>query len=118
MNLFLGLLKLIRFFLFSGLIIVSLAGITGMFLVFYTAKDLPQLPSPLSRIIERPQTRIYAANGQVLTTIGVRKTIPLNMVSRDFINAIIATEDHRFFEHHGVNKFRTLKALYITLFKS
>ena len=117
MNLFLSVLKLIRFFLFLGLILVSLAGIAGMFLVFYTAKDLPQLPSPLSRIIERPQTRIYAANGKVLTTIGVRKTIPLNMVSRDFINAIIATEDHRFFEHHGLNKLRTLKALYITLFK-
>jgi len=40
------------------------------------------------------------------------------MVSLDFINAIIATEDHRFFEHHGVNKLRTLKALYITLFQS
>ncbi len=89
-----------------------------MFLVFYTAKDLPQLPSPLSRIIERPQTQIYASNGQVLTTLGTRKTIPLNMVSQDFINAIIATEDHRFFEHHGINKLRTLKALYITLFQS
>ncbi len=89
-----------------------------MFLVFYAAKDLPQLPSPLSRIIERPQTQIYASNGQVLTTIGTRKTIPLNMVSQDFINAIIAAEDHRFFEHHGINKLRTLKALYITLFQS
>ncbi len=118
MNLFLSLFKLIRILLFSGLILVSLAGIAGMFLVLYTAKDLPQLPSPLSRIIERPQTQIYAANGKVLTTIGVRKTIPLNMVSRDFINAIIATEDHRFFEHHGLNKLRTLKALYITLFKA
>ncbi len=87
-------------------------------MVFYTVKGLPQLPSPLSRIIERPQTQIYASNGQVLTTIGVRKTIPLNMVSRNFINAIIATEDHRFFEHHGFNKLRTLKALYITLSKS
>jgi penicillin-binding protein 1A len=89
-----------------------------MFLVFYAAKDLPQLPSPLSRIIERPQTQIYASNGKMLTTIGTRKTIPLNMVSQDFINAIIATEDHRFFEHHGINKLRTLKALYITLFQS
>ncbi len=113
-----SLLKFFRFFLFFGLILVSLAGLAGMFLVFYTAKELPQLPSPLSRIIERPQTQIYASNGQVLTTLGTRKTIPLNMVSQDFINAIIATEDHRFFEHHGINKLRTLKALYITLFQS
>ncbi|MEN8211173.1 MAG: PBP1A family penicillin-binding protein [Thermodesulfobacteriota bacterium] len=118
MNLFLKISKFFRFFLFSGLIFISLTGLAGMFLVFYTAKDLPQLPSPLSRIIERPQTQIYASNGQMLTTIGSRKTIPLNMVSQDFINAIIATEDHRFFEHHGINKLRTLKALYITLFES
>ncbi|NOX32741.1 MAG: PBP1A family penicillin-binding protein [Deltaproteobacteria bacterium] len=118
MNLFLRLLKLFRFCLFSGLILVSLSLVSGMFLVFYIAKDLPKLPSPLSRIIERPQTRIFASNGQVLTTLGERKTIPLNMVSPDFINAILATEDHRFFEHHGINKLRTLKALYITLFKS
>ncbi|MBU8911962.1 MAG: PBP1A family penicillin-binding protein [Desulfobacterales bacterium] len=111
-------IKLIRFCLFSGLILVSLGCLCGMFLVFFVAKDLPKLPSPLSRIIERPQSQIFAANGQVLITLGERKTIPLNMVSQDFINAILATEDHRFFEHHGVNKLRTLKALYITLFKS
>ncbi|MCD4677002.1 MAG: PBP1A family penicillin-binding protein [Desulfobacula sp.] len=89
-----------------------------MFLVFHITKDLPKLPSPLSRIIETPQTQIFASNGQVLITLGVRKTIPLNMVSQNFINAILAVEDHRFFEHHGINKLRTLKALYITLFKS
>jgi 1A family penicillin-binding protein len=111
-------LKLIRLLVFSGLILISLVVFFGMFLVFYTARDLPQLPYPLSRIIERPQTQIYASNGQVLATLGVRETIPLNMVSKDFINAIIATEDHRFFEHHGVNKLRTLKALYIILFQS
>ena len=87
-------------------------------MVFFVAKDLPKLPSPLSRIIERPQSQVFASNGQVLITLGERKTIPLNMVSLDFINAIIATEDHRFFEHHGINKLRTLKGLYITLFKS
>lgn len=118
MTLFLRFSKLIRFCLFAGLILVSLACLAGMFLVFYAAKDLPKLPSPLSRIIETPQTRVFAANGQVLITLGERNPIPLNMVSQDFINAVIATEDHRFFEHHGVNKLRTLKALYVTFFQS
>ncbi len=118
MRLVLRFIKLIRFCLFSGLIIVSLSCLSGMFLVFHITKELPKLPSPLSRIIETPQTQIFASNGQVLITLGVRKTIPLNMVSQNFINAILAIEDHRFFEHHGINKLRTLKALYITLFKS
>ncbi|SDT87310.1 penicillin-binding protein 1A [Desulfobacula phenolica] len=118
MTFFLRFSKLIRFCLFAGLIFVSLACLAGMFLVFYVAKDLPKLPSPLSRIIETPQTRVFDSNGQVLITLGERNPIPLNMVSRDFINAIIATEDHRFFDHHGVNKLRILKGLYVTLFQS
>ncbi len=117
MSLFLRLIKLVRFCVFSGLILVSLGGLSGMFLVFYATRDLPKLPSPLSRIIETPQTQIFASSGQVLITLGERKTIPLNMVSQDFINAILATEDHRFFEHHGINKLRTLKGLYLTVFK-
>lgn len=118
MNLILRGIKFIRFCLFFGLILVSLACLSGMFLVLFAAKDLPKLPSPLSRIIERPQTQIFASTGQVLMTLGERETIPLDMVSQDFINAILAIEDHRFFEHHGINKLRTLKGLYITLFKS
>lgn len=98
--------------------LVSCGMLAGFALVFYASKELPRLPSPLSRIIERPQTQIYASDGQVLKTLGERKTIPLNMVSKDFINAITAIEDHRFFEHHGINKLRTIKALYITVFQS
>ena len=118
MKLFLRLISLIRLVFFFGLV----AGATGIlfagFLIFHVAGDLPKLPSPLSRIIETPQSLIYAASGQLLWGLGERKAVPLEMVSKDFINAIVATEDHLFFEHHGVNKLRTLKGLYITLFES
>lgn len=109
--------KIFRFCIYSGLTLFCLSALAGMFLVFYVSKDLPRLPDPLSRIIEKPQTQIFSSNGQVLATLGERKTIPLSLVSQDFINAIVATEDHRFLEHHGINKLRTIKALYITIFK-
>ncbi len=104
--------------LFHGTVLsigICFIGLTVFILT--AANDLPRLPQPLSRIIETPQTRIYAASGQRLTTLGERESIPLNMVSKDFINAILAVEDHRFYDHQGINKLRTLKALYITLFK-
>jgi 1A family penicillin-binding protein len=118
LNISFKVLKLFRFVFYSGLIAAAIVVIGVVTLIFYSAKDLPKLPKPLSRMIEIPQTQIYAASGQMLIALGERETIPLNMVSQNFINAIIATEDHRFFEHHGINKLRTIYSLYITLFKS
>lgn len=106
-----------RMIFFLCLVAGSLGILGSLFLVFHVARDLPKLPSPLSRIIETPQSLIYASNGQVLMGLGERKAVSLEMVSKNFMNAIVATEDHRFFEHHGINKLRTLKALYITLFE-
>jgi 1A family penicillin-binding protein len=112
--------RLIFFFrmTFSLCIVAGSLGILGgLFLVFHVAGELPKLPSPLSRIIDTPQSIVYASTGQVLMGLGEKKAVPLEMVSKNFLNAIVATEDHRFFEHHGINKLRTLKALYITLFE-
>lgn len=117
-------MRLVRFCLatlraafFTGLLLAGIGLAGGSLLVFYISKDLPKLPSPLSRIIETPQSLIYAADGQVLMGLGERRAVPLDMVSPDFINAIVATEDHRFFDHRGINKLRIFKGLYITLFK-
>jgi 1A family penicillin-binding protein len=98
------------------LAVTGLAAVMGTLLVFFMVKDLPQVPDPLRRIIETPPTEIYAANGERVLQLGGREYVPLNQVSRHFIEAILATEDHRFWEHHGIDKMRTLKALWITLF--
>ncbi|WP_022667248.1 transglycosylase domain-containing protein [Desulfospira joergensenii] len=103
------------FFIFLGM--GTLGALAAAFLIFHVSSDLPKLPQDLRRIIEMPQTRIYSSSGQVLMNLGEQKSIPISMVSKDFINAILATEDHLFFDHHGVNKLRTLKGLYVTLFK-
>jgi penicillin-binding protein 1A len=42
----------------------------------------------------------------------------LNRVSPFFIQAVIATEDHRFWEHHGIDHLRILKAFWVNLFRS
>ena len=117
MRLFLQFTSLVRLAFFGCLVVAAITGLAGIFCIFQVARDLPKLPSPLSRIIETPQSLIYSSTGQVLMGMGERKAVPLNMVSQDFINAIVATEDHRFFEHHGINKLRTIKGLYITLFE-
>jgi penicillin-binding protein 1A len=108
---------------FSSILHLALAlGGLGALLVvgifFMALRDLPRVPEPLSRIIETPPTEIFAATGERVMVIGGREAIPLSRVSPHFIQAVIATEDHRFWKHHGVDKVRTLKALWITLFES
>jgi penicillin-binding protein 1A len=117
MRLFSRLVFLVRLLFYTGLLAVGIMAAAGCLMIFHISQDLPKLASPLSRIIETPQSLIYAADGQVLIALGEKTSISLDMVSPDFLNAIVATEDHRFFEHHGVNKLRTVKALYITLFE-
>ncbi len=96
----------------------ALAGM-GLFCLFLVAvKDLPQVPEPIGRINDTPATEIFSADGQRILTIGGRETVALDDVSYPFIQAMLATEDHRFWEHRGVNKLRTVKALWVTLFES
>ncbi|WP_321494619.1 PBP1A family penicillin-binding protein [uncultured Desulfobacter sp.] len=117
MQRFAWLIFFLRLLFYTGLLASGIMAAAGCLMVFHISQDLPKLPSPLSRIIETPQSLIYAEDGQVLIALGEKTSVSLDMVSSDFLNAIVATEDHRFFEHHGVNKLRTFKALYITLFK-
>ena len=113
-------LKIIKYVSGFFYLTVGLAGLgvcLAITLFFFALQDLPQVPEPLSRIIETPPTEIFAATHERILVLGGKETIPLDRVSPYFVRAIVATEDHRFWEHHGVDKLRTLKALGITLFQ-
>ena len=104
--------------LFYLIAIVGALATMGLFCLFLVAvKELPRVPEPIGRINDTPATEIFSAAGQRILTIGGRETVALDDVSYAFIQAILATEDHRFWEHRGINKMRTLKALWITLFE-
>lgn len=63
------------------------------------------LPTDLGSEEVSEQSRIYAADGTLLTTYYAqnRIVIPLEDVSSHMRNAVIAIEDHRFYEHGGVD---------------
>jgi len=109
-------IRILRIVFYVTLALSSFAALACIGIFFVAVKDLPGVPEPLIRIIETPPTEIYAATGEKIMVIGGREYIPLSRVSQHFIQAVVATEDHRFWEHHGIDKVRTLKALWITLF--
>jgi 1A family penicillin-binding protein len=96
-------------------VLFGLFAIGATLLLFGLIQGLPNIPEPLQRIIETPPTEIYAANGERLLQIGGRDYVPLDQIAPVLMQAILATEDHRFWDHHGINKFRTLKAFWITI---
>jgi len=60
---------------------------------------------------------VLSADGVVLAEFKRvnREWVPLEKISKPVIQALIATEDRRFYEHHGVDPWRTLGAAFNTL---
>ena len=60
---------------------------------------------------------LLASDGTVLAEYrrSNRRWVTLDKISPNVVNALIATEDHRFYSHHGIDFRRTLGALVSTL---
>ncbi|MDY7792637.1 transglycosylase domain-containing protein [Burkholderia ubonensis] len=61
--------------------------------------------------IDRP-AQIVSADGQVIAEFRPvnREWVPLSQISPHMVDALIATEDRRFYDHHGIDWRRTLGA--------
>ena len=59
-------------------------------------------------------TVVYDVNGNVLTKLKIedRQWVRLADIPQHLIDAVIAVEDHRFYEHHGISVRRILGALW------
>lgn len=63
-------------------------------------------------------TNIYDKNNNFITSYGEYNIdyVPLNKVSQDYLNALIATEDPDFYKHHGVDFKSIIRATFQTVF--
>ncbi|HLN86342.1 MAG TPA: transglycosylase domain-containing protein [Candidatus Limnocylindrales bacterium] len=89
----------------------ALAALGLALLSAYSVALIPFTPS-ISDIqrakIDQPSVLI-SSDGKRLATLKPmnREWVRLNQISPHVINALIATEDHRFYSHHGVDLLRT-----------
>lgn len=62
-------------------------------------------------------TRIYARDGQLVASLFLenRATVPLERIPLSLQQAVVAIEDERFYQHHGVDLRGTLRALWRNL---
>ncbi|MGB9911926.1 MAG: penicillin-binding protein 1A [Candidatus Kapaibacteriota bacterium] len=78
------------------------------------------LPS-LEQLENPPQnyaTQIFSGDGVLIDYLFVERRVPLPLdsIPKDFINALLATEDRTFFEHWGIHLGRVFRAIVKNLF--
>ena len=88
--------------LFLG--VVGLVAGAGLFA--YYASTAPELDEELLK--DPVSSEFYDINGDVFATVGAenRYYVKFEDIPEDMINAVLATEDVRFFEHHGIDFYR------------
>jgi penicillin-binding protein 1A len=100
----------VLFCVFIGLLVVSVALVAGFYIYF--SKDLPRLTS-VKDYSPNVVTRVFSEHGEVIAEFFVEKryAIPIEDMPTELIEAFIAAEDARFFEHQGVDFFSIIRAL-------
>ncbi len=94
-----------------------LAGI-GVIALIFILLSFSNLPSV--RQLENPRTneatQVYAANGEVLGRYFTENRVPVTFdeLDQDLVNALIATEDERYYQHSGID----FKALFRVAIKT
>lgn len=84
-------------------------GLVGFLVIFYqfSKQELPNIAVAVGEVKAPTPTQILSDDGVVLATLEVENRIPVislkKDVSKNLLDATVAIEDHRFYEHPGVD---------------
>ncbi|WP_267248066.1 penicillin-binding protein PBP1A [Streptococcus sp. Marseille-Q5986] len=80
----------------------------GLFL-YYVSKT-PALSE--SKLVATTSSKIYNSNNELIADLGSERRVnaQANEIPTDLVNAIVSIEDHRFFNHRGIDTIRILGA--------
>ena len=110
--------KILKTFLIIFLVlgIVGVIGV-GAFLV-YVVSTAPEFDTSLLK--EKQSTILYDSDGNEFAKLGsqIRENIEYDDLPEIFIDALIATEDSRFFQHNGLDLARFSKIIFTSFFNS
>lgn len=103
-----------RFILKWGFIFSIWIAIFGALALLYYLHDLPSLKE-LEEQKNRQVIEINYSNDDRITNFGgvYGSEVDFYELPSNLINAVVATEDRRFFSHHGIDIFGILRAFYV-----
>ncbi|MGP1518810.1 MAG: penicillin-binding protein 1A [Haemophilus parainfluenzae] len=105
--------KLILSTLFTICILGLVAG--GVF-YFHLKSSLPSVESLKTVELQQPM-QIYTADGKLIGEVGEQRRIPVKLenVPQRLQDAFLATEDSRFYDHHGLDPVGIARAIYVAV---
>ena len=104
---------LAKLYAFAGLSFLSVAVHLMVGLYIWFAAQLPPLPSLHTYADDAPGvTTLFAQDGSILAELATqrREIVPLDRIPERLVDAFVATEDRRFFQHGGIDYRGTLRA--------
>lgn len=99
------------------ILILALFGMASLFVVvMYFAQDLPSIQG-LETIKKKPGITMKTADGLIIASYGdiYGEYIDYDQLPKPLIQAVLATEDRRFFSHHGVDVVGIMRAMAVNV---
>ena len=110
--------RLVRFLTYWGAVAMIWLIVAGFGLIGWYAMELPEVQSPeYSGASTGPAIKILYSDGQPLVTSGGERGASLTFLElpETLVQAVVATEDRRFFDHVGVDLVGLARAAVVNL---
>lgn len=103
-------LRLIKYLSISFLSLVIAAIVLGGGVFFYYVSKAPSLSE--SKLVATTSSKIYDNKNQLIADLSSERRVnaQANDIPTDLVKAIVSIEDHRFFDHRGIDTIRILGA--------
>jgi len=104
-------------YLFIFAVCCALLGVGSVYGLYrYIEPQLPDVNSLKDVRLQTPM-QVYSADGKLIAQFGEKRRIPLtlNQIPPQMVNAFVATEDSRFYQHHGIDPVGIFRAASIAL---
>ena len=106
-------MKIAKIILSTLLTLLIIGGIAAAVIYMHIRESLPDVSTLKNVELQQPM-QIFTADGKLMGEVGEERRIPVKLsdIPKPLIDAIIATEDVRFYEHKGVDPKGIARALY------
>lgn len=103
-------LRLLKYLSISFLSLVIAAIVLGGGVFFYYVSKAPSLSE--SKLVATTSSKIYDNRNQLIADLGSERRVnaQANDIPTNLVKAIVSIEDHRFFDHRGIDTIRILGA--------